>query len=143
MGGSESLLGDPLSLDDAGAATIVDCAGDLAALYRQRAGRYIARVFADLDAVPAQYDRLESLVRSLIEPMVACRRCGAKTGEEQFQPFTRFYILCQYGMNRSGLVTGLLWRALGADAADVITAIRAVRPGALNNETFVQLIERW
>jgi protein-tyrosine phosphatase len=50
------------------------------------------------------------------------------------------YSLCTHGMNRSGLVTGLFLRGLGVDAEEAVALIRAARPGALSNESFVRLL---
>jgi protein-tyrosine phosphatase len=43
-------------------------------------------------------------------------------------------------MNRSGLVAGLLLRGFGVDHEQAVRLIRAARPGALSNETFVRLL---
>jgi protein-tyrosine phosphatase len=50
--------------------------------------------------------------------------------------------MCSHGMNRSGLVTGLLLRRLGFGADEAIARIRAARRGALSNDSFVDLIRR-
>jgi protein-tyrosine phosphatase len=44
--------------------------------------------------------------------------------------------MCQHGMNRSGLVTGLLLRALGIGPRETVERIRLARPGALANDAF-------
>jgi protein-tyrosine phosphatase len=44
--------------------------------------------------------------------------------------------MCQHGMNRSGLVTGLLLRGMGVAPREAVDRIRAVRPGALANDHF-------
>ena len=46
-------------------------------------------------------------------------------------------------MNRSGLVAGMLLRALGFESVAAIELIRRHRPGALSNLTFVRLVEDW
>ncbi len=134
MGGSDSLLGEPISLEAIDDAHIVDLAGDLPEEFRRRAGRYIPRVFMDTEARPFSYPRLASLVQEL----AAAARGGGPTAAP-----ARVYILCQYGMNRSGLLTGLLLRALGEQAVESVDLIRRLRPGALSNQTFVSLIENW
>ncbi len=131
MGGTDSLLGEPISLEDVAGAHIVDLAGDLPDEFRQRAGRYISRVFMDAEMLPFAYARLSSLVEEL-----------AETARGDAAP-VRVYILCQYGMNRSGLLTGLLLRALGEHGDESVQRIRRLRPGALSNQTYVALIEGW
>jgi protein-tyrosine phosphatase len=42
--------------------------------------------------------------------------------------------MCQHGMNRSGLVSGLILRGLGMDPRETIERIRLARPGALAND---------
>jgi hypothetical protein len=131
MGGTDSLLGDPIPCAELGRALVVDCAGDLASAYRRAAAAYIPRVFMDAELVPYSYPRLALLVHEL---------AAAATGPDQIE---RIYILCQYGMNRSGLLTGLLLRALGEAAGVAIDLVRAARPGALSNQTFTRLIADW
>jgi hypothetical protein len=43
-------------------------------------------------------------------------------------------------MNRSGLMIGLILRALGLAGEDALRAITCCRPGALTNRTFVRLL---
>jgi protein-tyrosine phosphatase len=49
-------------------------------------------------------------------------------------------VMCKQGLNRSALMAGLILRELGASPAEVVEAIRAARPGALTNQTFVRLL---
>lgn len=137
MGGSDSLLGEPIALDQLPGAVVVDCAGDLATPFRERAGRYLPRVFMDAELAPFAFPRITALVHDLAEAIAPAG--GGVTGPAP----ARVYILCQYGMNRSGLVTALLLRALGEEADDAVRRIRRLRPGALSNETFTRLIADW
>ncbi len=50
--------------------------------------------------------------------------------------------MCQHGMNRSGLVSGLILRSLGVDPESAIQRIRKARPGALANDGFVDMLRR-
>ncbi len=133
MGGTDSLLGEPISLHDVAEAHVIDLAGDLPDEFRRHAGRYIPRVFMDAEMRPFAYPRLASLIDELAE---------TARGNADASP-VRIYILCQYGMNRSGLLTGLLLRALGERSDDSVERIRRLRPGALSNQTYIALIEAW
>jgi hypothetical protein len=57
-------------------------------------------------------------------------------------PPARVYVMCQQGMNRSGLLAGLILRALGVDAEAALAAV-ATRPGALTNQTYARLVREW
>jgi len=50
------------------------------------------------------------------------------------------FVVCQHGMNRSGLVAGLLLRELGLTGEDAVARIVSARPGALSNQTFRRLL---
>jgi protein-tyrosine phosphatase len=56
------------------------------------------------------------------------------------EPPPRLYVFCNQGMNRSGLMIGLILRALGLAGEDALRAITCCRPGALTNRTFVRLL---
>ena len=131
MGGTDSVLGEPVPRAALGRALVVDCAGDLSPGYRSAAAAYIPRVFMDAEVVPFSYPQLAELVHEL---------AAAASAPGQLD---RIYILCQYGMNRSGLLTGLLLRALGEAAGAAIDLVRSTRPGALSNQTFTRLIAEW
>ena len=53
------------------------------------------------------------------------------------------YIRCRHGLNRSALVAALALRAHGWWAETVVTVVRDVRPGALNNPYFAALVHAW
>jgi hypothetical protein len=140
MGGANSLHGDLLIPDELCDAWLIDLAGDMPDEHRLACAHWLPRVFADIEAVPQHYGRLDSLARSI----AAC--IG---GEAQYdswphpaEPPLRVYVMCQQGMNRSGLFTGLILRALGVSTEDALTAI-ASRPGALTNQTYVRLLREW
>ncbi len=128
MGGVHTTQGDPVASMHLRTAWVVDCAGEMPPDLALDAARHIPRVFTDIEAVPANLHRIESLIEELV---------AAVAGEAAPQ---RIYVMCKQGLNRSGLVTALLLRALGTAPQDAVAAVRAVRPGALNNVTFERLV---
>lgn len=133
MGGADAIHGDLVRVEDVRDAWVVDLAGDLPLAQREAAALWLPRVFADLEDTPANLARLRELAATI---------AGALRGERTLLAPTapaRVYVLCGHGLNRSGLVTGLLLRALGLDAAEAAAAI-ATRPGALNNRTYARLV---
>jgi hypothetical protein len=129
MGGAHSHFGHPIALAAIERAWVIDCAGDMPRDYRNRAARWFARVFADLDAVPSAMDAIRELAAS-----VAAALASDDAPEH-------LYVVCQYGMNRSGLVAGLVLRELGVTGAGAVSRILAARPGALSNQAFRRLVE--
>ena len=129
VGGAHAAGGERIEDAHLDGAWLVDCSGDLPADFAALAARHIPRVFADTEAIPANYDRILALAAELAALL------AAETGAPE-----RLYVLCQQGMNRSALVAGRLLRALGASPEATIEAIRRGRPGALSNVTFVRLI---
>ena len=137
MGGADALHGEPVLVEDVRNAWVVDLAGDLPQAHREAAALWLPRVFADIEAEPANLARLRGLAGS-----VAGALAGGTTTEGWEHPSSppeRIYILCTHGLNRSGLVTGLLLRALGLSAEQAAAAIET-RPGALNNRTYARLV---
>lgn len=141
MGGSDSIVGEPVATTDLASAIVIDCAGELASPLRTRCGLYLPRVFMDAEVRPYSYPRLAQLVHGLA--LVAGGASPPADLATDLAPISRIYVFCQYGMNRSGLVTGLLLRALGVEAEEALAAIRRARPGALSNETFCALVSDW
>lgn len=128
MGGAHSLIGE--TLDAAiSRSWVVDCAGDMPTAHRTSAGLWVACVFADIDGPLSPSLRLEEVV----ERASFAVRTPASAPE-------RIYVMCTHGMNRSGLVTGLLLRALGIEGREAIDRIRLARPGALSNQHFHNLV---
>jgi hypothetical protein len=140
MGGAYSLHGNRLLPEDLADAWVIDVAGDLSAPYRAACGLWLPCVFADFEEEPPVYARLRALARSL----AACLTGAAADDgwEHPATPPARIYLLCNQGLNRSGLMTGLILRALGVPAEDTLAAI-ASRPGALSNRTFARLVRDW
>jgi len=130
MGGAHTHFGQPIALDTIERAWVVDCAGDMPGDYRARAARWFPRVFADLDAVPPAMDAIRALAASV--------SAGLASNDAP----EHLYIVCQHGMNRSGLVAGLVLRELGLPGTAAVSRILAARPGALSNQAFRRLVER-
>lgn len=138
MGGANTHVGDLVLIEHLREAWLVDVAGDLPEAHRSAAALWLPRVFADMHAEPHNLARLRSLADSL---------AGALRGgpaeqwwEHPQEPPARLYVMCQQGLNRSGLVMGLLLRSLGVPGDEAVGAISAVRPGALNNAAFARLV---
>lgn len=129
MGGAHTGVGEPLMLEGLERAWVADLAGDMPALYRERAGRWFVRVFADIDAPPQGWEAIQGMVAAVAE--------GLRNGSAP----EHLFVMCQHGMNRSGLVAGLVLRELGLEGGDAVRRIVAARPGALSNETFRRLLE--
>lgn len=125
MGGAHSHVGDEMTHDALRTAWVIDCAGEIDAAYRSSTARWLACVFPDLDGPLASSNRVEEVVQLTLASIV--------DGTERPQ---RVYVMCQHGMNRSGLVTGLLLRGLGLEPRDTVERIRRARPGALANDHF-------
>lgn len=132
MGGAHSHVGQPVEVAHAASGVIVDCAGDVPAAYREAGGQWIACVFTDLDAPPPNLATIERHARTLGAALA--RRNGSSAAPENV------YILCTHGMNRSGLVAGLLLRELGMAGPKAIERIVERRPGALSNVAFRTIV---
>ncbi len=66
----------------------------------------------------------------------AAREVARRVGKHQ-----RVLVTCAMGLNRSGLVTALALRALGATSRDAVTLVRKARgPLALSNSSFEALV---
>lgn len=130
MGGAHSLLGDELEHSGLGGSWLIDCAGEIDRSYRDSLGRWVACVFPDLDGPLASSNRVERVVRETVEAVLHAN--GAAPD--------RIYVMCQHGMNRSGLVAGLIMRSFGVEPATVVERIRLARPGALANDSFRRIL---
>ena len=130
MGGAHSLRGEPLESAVLRSSWLVDCAGDLDPAYRRATGRWLACVFPDLDGPLS--------AMPLISDVVAQAVAGARLNNGDAPE--RLYVMCQHGMNRSGLVSGLILRGLGIEARDAVGRVTAARPGALGNAYFRSLL---
>lgn len=137
MGGADSLHGEAIEVTHLQDAWIIDLAGEMPLSHREAAALWLPRVFLDAETTPPNLEGLRALAHSIARAIH-----GRAMSEEWPHPPeapSRIYVVCQHGMNRSGLVTGLILRALGLSAEEAIAAI-ASRPGALNNQTFAELV---
>lgn len=141
VGGSYTMLGTPLDDDDLRKSWLVDCAGELPADYLARASGSIMRVFADIDSVPSTYGRIELLAHQLASKLRGDASDGAPP-EDALPDGTpeRIYVLCKQGLNRSALLAGRVLRMLDVPGEQTVELLRTHRPGALSNQTFVELI---
>lgn len=140
MGGAHSLHGALVTPEDLYGSWVIDLAGEMPAAHRAACAHWMPRVFADVEAVPHDYRRLAALVESI-------SGCLSGVDRDHSWPHPseaprRLYVMCQQGMNRSGLLTGLILRSLGV-APDLAMAAVGTRPGALTNQTYVRLILEW
>ena len=128
MGGAHALHGEAIEIEAARRSWIIDCAGDVENEYREAAGRFLPIVFLDVEEQPSAFARISEIARE-----VAGRLALGEPGQSA-------YILCTHGMNRSGLVTGLILRELGYAPEETVRLIRAARPGSLSNHAFMRLL---
>jgi hypothetical protein len=141
MGGAHSPSGERVLPQDLAGAWVIDCAGDMPEDYRGTAAWWVTDPFQDYEELPVCWERATVLARSV----GSCLR-GARADEEQAaahpeKPPARLYVFCNQGMNRSGLIMGLILRALGLEGEESLRAIASCRPGALTNRTFVRLVQ--
>jgi hypothetical protein len=127
MGGAQTPVGDPVQPADLAEALVIDCAGELPDRHLEAAGDFWPCVFLDVEGHPSQFARIAAVARAAAASLRTER--GAAV-----------YVFCQYGMNRSGLVAGLVLRELGYGPDESVGRIRAARRGSLSNLTFVDLI---
>jgi len=132
MGGAHSLVGEMLTAATAPGSWIIDCAGDMDPVLRSVASEWLACVFSDHDGPLISPMRIEAVVSQAASVL----RDGNGSAPE------RIYVMCQHGMNRSGLVSGLIMRALGVDGREAVDRIRLARPGALSNQYFRNMLLR-
>jgi len=127
MGGARSILGQALDDSTLANSLVIDCAGELAPSYRTIAAEWIPCVFVDHDGPIPAMRRLED----------TARRAARAAGDGSFDAV---YVMCTHGMNRSGLVAGMIMRELGMRGSETVERIVAARPGALSNLWFRQLL---
>ncbi|MGE0544710.1 MAG: hypothetical protein AB7R89_31525 [Dehalococcoidia bacterium] len=140
MGGANSLHGDLLLPTELCDAWLIDLAGEMPDEHRLACACWLPRVFADIETVPQHYERLDALARSIAASING--EAPRDPWPHPAEPPRRVYIMCQQGMNRSGLLTGLILRALGVSTKDALATI-ASRPGALTNQTYLRLMHDW
>ncbi|HXH23524.1 MAG TPA: hypothetical protein VNN10_16020 [Dehalococcoidia bacterium] len=138
VGGADSAIGDPVEEHHLEGAWLIDCAGDLPQRFKEAAAAWFPRVFADLEVVPSSFHRLERLAKDVAAAVLG-EALDATELAGHAAPL-RLMVMCKQGMNRSALMAGLILRELGASPSEIVEAIRAARPGALTNQTFVRLL---
>ena len=136
MGGAHSHVGTLITPVAASRGWFVDCAGDMPTLYREASRRWIQCVFADIDHRPPNLHYIEQNVRELVMAALHPQHGGVHAAPDDI------YVLCQHGMNRSGLVAGLLLRALGMTGDEAVRRISARRVGSLSNLAFRDIVLR-
>ena len=130
MGGAHTAHGEELTAVSLSTSWLIDCAGDIDRSYRALTSRWLACVFPDLDGPLTSPQRISEVVS---ESLAAVLEGNGSAPE-------RLYVMCQHGMNRSGLVSGLILRGLGMDPRETIERIRLARPGALANDHFRRIL---
>jgi hypothetical protein len=140
MGGADSLYGERVSPDHLLGAWLIDLAGDMPEEYRSVCACWLPRVFADVEQVPHRYERLTALAGSVASCLLG--ESAAEGWPHPADPPPRLYVMCQQGMNRSGLLSGLILRSLGVSLDDALSAL-ASRPGVLTNQTYLRLLQLW
>ncbi|MEO9254180.1 MAG: hypothetical protein ABI305_01465 [Tepidiformaceae bacterium] len=129
MGGAQSRFGDEILIESMRHSCVIDTAGEMPIEFRSVTGLWVPCVFTDLDSVPPHMDRIHATVRRVADTI----RAGDGAPDA-------VYTVCQHGMNRSGLLAGLLLCELGMSGNDAVALIVAKRPGALSNLTYRSLI---
>lgn len=124
VGGAHSLTGEPLDPSAIGSSWVIDCAGDLDHALRSAVARFLPLVFPDLDGPLSAQFRVDAAVSQAVAAMTS-----------GFPP-EHLFVMCTHGMNRSGLVAGLILRGLGLGPRETVERIRAARPGSLSNDHF-------
>ena len=132
MGGAHSIAGEAWAVESLASSWVIDCAGEIDRSFRGAAANWVACVFPDLDGPLSSSNRVVETVSAALEAMTS----PSATAPE------RIYIMCQHGMNRSGLVTGLILRGLGMAPREAVERIRGARPGALANDYFRLMLLR-
>ena len=139
VGGSDTAIGEEVEALHLDGAWLIDCAGEIPRDFREAALAVYPRVFADIEVEPSNLDRLQALAKEIAASVLGEPDAAGGNAEERPRP-ERVFVMCTQGFNRSALVAGLILRELGASPDAIIAAIRAARPGALTNQTFVRLL---
>ncbi len=128
MGGAHALRGEEITISLVTGSWLIDAAGDMPAAHHAAAAHALSCVFMDVEAIPPSFERLATVTRAAAAAL--------RSGEA-----ARVYAVCTHGLNRGGLVSGLILRTLGVPADEAIRRIRLARPGSLANLAFERLIQ--
>ncbi len=130
MGGAHSQVGEPFHPQQLHNACVIECAGDLPAHYEPATRLWVPSIFIDIEGRPVRFERLLELTA-----MVADAARGRGT-----DAVDAVYSICTHGMNRSGLMAGLVLRELGMSGQDVVELITTKRTGSLSNLSFRRIL---
>jgi protein-tyrosine phosphatase len=128
MGGARSMAGEDVPPARLALALLIDTAGEMPPEHLAAALQTRHCVFTDNEEVPSAYPRIREL------SMVAAAALTTRGGPGEV------FIVCSQGLNRSGLLTGLVLRELGIPGAEAVALIRRQRPGSLANHAYEQLL---
>jgi hypothetical protein len=81
----------------------------------------------DTEGEPPNLTWLHDLANSVAHAVHGLEHESASAWPHPPVPPARIYVMCQHGMNRSGLVTGLILRAIGVNVDDAWPTSRASR----------------
>lgn len=130
MGGAHSHVGEPFHPQQLHSACVIECAGDLPAHYAPATKMWVPTIFLDVDARPLRFERLLEIAAQVAD---AARGRGPTAVDA-------VYSICTHGMNRSGLMAGLVLRELGMAGQEAVDLIQRTRIGSLSNISFKHLI---
>jgi hypothetical protein len=130
MGGAHSHVGEPFHPQQLHNACVIECAGDLPAHYEPATRLWIPSIFIDIEGRPVRFERLLELAAQVAD---AARGRGTDAVDA-------VYSICTHGMNRSGLMAGLVLRELGMGGSQVVELITATRIGSLSNLSFRRIL---
>ncbi len=144
VGGAHAAHGSTVGTAEVRDAWILDLAGDLPSALVAHSRRHVPKVFQDIEAVPQDYGRLlaivDALARSIEGAPAPTEHEGRALPALPAEPPPRLYVMCKQGLNRSALAAGLLLRAFGVEGPQAVRLVRELRPGALSNVTFEELL---
>lgn len=130
MGGAHSHVGDVMHAQLLGQAAVIECAGDLPAYFAPATRLWVPCIFVDIEGRPVRFERLLEIASHVAD--AARGRSSA--------PVEQVYSICTHGMNRSGLMAGLVLRELGMPGGEIVERIVSRRPGALSNLSFRRIL---
>lgn len=141
VGGGSSESGHDLAASHLSNAWLVDCANEFPPDLHAAATLTLFRVFSDLEERPHNWERVDRLA-STIAASILGQSPGNTAWDHPGESPGRVVVVCKQGLNRSALMAGRILRGVGLSGDEAVAAIRAARPGALNNVTFEQLVRQ-
>jgi hypothetical protein len=128
MGGARSTGGEEVPPGRLAMALLIDTAGEMPHEHVAAALETRHCVFTDNEEIPSAYPRIRELSAA------AAAALTTRGGPAEV------FIVCSQGLNRSGLLTGLVLRELGVPGTEAVALIRRLRPGSLANHAYEQLL---